>query len=110
MKQKAFKSNSLKILWLKKEPFLNPSLTIHELADQVGIPVRELPLLISHHVNQHFFDFVNEYQVKKAITILKDPTKKEYTVWKFYMKWVLIQNRLFSLHLKIIQIKHPLNS
>lgn len=40
---------------VEKELFLNPSLTIHELADQVGIPVRELSVLINHHVNQHFF-------------------------------------------------------
>jgi YesN/AraC family two-component response regulator len=65
---------------VEKEPFLNPSLTIQELADQVEIPVRDLSVLINHHINQHFFDFVNEYRVKKAMTILKDPTKKEYTV------------------------------
>ncbi|MFZ4929395.1 helix-turn-helix domain-containing protein [Chryseobacterium sp. Mn2064] len=65
---------------VEKEPFLDPSLTIQELADQVEIPVRELSVLINHHINQHFFDFVNEYRVKKAMTILKDPTKKEVTV------------------------------
>lgn len=70
----------LKSFMVEKEPFLNPSLTIHELADQVKIPVRELSLLINHHINQHFFDFVNEYRIKKAMTILKDSAKKEYTV------------------------------
>lgn len=70
----------LKNFMLEKEPFLEPSLTIQELADQVKIPVRDLSVLINHHINQHFFDFVNEYRVKKAMTILKDPAKKEYTV------------------------------
>lgn len=70
----------LKNFMVEKEPFLNPSLTIQELADQVNIPVRELSVLINHHLSQHFFDFVNEYRIKKAMTILKDPTKKEYTV------------------------------
>lgn len=70
----------LKNFMVEKEPFLNPSLTIQELADQVNIPVRELSVLINHHLDQHFFDFVNEYRVKKAMTILKNPTKKEYTV------------------------------
>ena len=64
---------------VEKEPFLEPSLTIQELAHQVNIPVRDLSVLINHHINQHFFDFVNEYRVKKAMTILKDPTKKEVT-------------------------------
>ena len=30
--------------------------------------------------NQHFFDFINEYRIKEAMKILKDPTKKEFTV------------------------------
>lgn len=70
----------LKNFMVEKEPFLNPYLTIQELADQVSVPVRELSILINHHLDQHFFDFVNEYRIKKAMTILKDPTKKEYTV------------------------------
>ncbi|MCD0478870.1 helix-turn-helix transcriptional regulator [Chryseobacterium sp. LC2016-29] len=77
---KSFQIEQLKNFMVEKEPFLNPSLTIQELADQVNIPVRELSVLINHHLNQHFFDFVNEYRIKKAMTILKDPTKKEYTV------------------------------
>ncbi|PWN72460.1 AraC family transcriptional regulator [Chryseobacterium phosphatilyticum] len=70
----------LKKFMVEKEPFLEPSLTIQELANQVNIPVRELSVLINHHINQHFFDFVNEYRIKKAMILLKDPTKKEYTV------------------------------
>lgn len=77
---KSFQIEQLKNFMVEKEPFLNPSLTIQELADQVKIPIRELSVLINHHINQHFFDFVNEYRIKKAMTILKDPTKKEYTV------------------------------
>jgi AraC-like DNA-binding protein len=46
----------------------------------VKIPVRDLSILINHHINQHFFDFVNEYRIKKAMTILKNPAKKDRTV------------------------------
>ncbi|KIC62187.1 helix-turn-helix domain-containing protein [Chryseobacterium taiwanense] len=77
---KSFQIQQLKNFMAEKEPFLNPSLTIQELAGQVNIPVRELSVLINHHINQHFFDFVNEYRVKKAMTILKDSTKKDLTV------------------------------
>jgi len=77
---KSFQIELLKNFMTEKEPFLEPSLTIQELADQVKIPVRELSVLINHHINQHFFDFVNEYRIKKAMTILKDPAKKEVTV------------------------------
>lgn len=65
---------------LENEPFLEPSLTIQELAKQVSIPVRDLSVLINHHMNQHFFDFINEYRIQKAMQILKDPSKKKLTI------------------------------
>ncbi|MCL9806830.1 helix-turn-helix transcriptional regulator [Flavobacterium amniphilum] len=64
----------------ENEPFLEPSLTIQELANQVNIPVRDLSVLINHHINQHFFDFINEYRIQKAMQILKNPSKNKLTV------------------------------
>ncbi|MCV9926124.1 AraC family transcriptional regulator [Flavobacterium sp. LS1R49] len=64
----------------EEEPFLEPSLTIQELATQIKMPVRDLSILINHHMNLHFFDFVNEYRIKKAMKILSDPSKKNLTV------------------------------
>ena len=65
---------------LKNEPFLDPSLTIQELSKQVNIPVRDLSILINHHMNKHFFDFINEYRIEKAKEILKDASKNKVTV------------------------------
>ncbi len=65
---------------IEQDPYLEPSLTIQELANQIEMPVRDLSLLINHHLNQHFFDFVNEYRIQRAMKILKDPTKKELTI------------------------------
>ena len=62
------------------EPYLEPSLTIQEIANQINIPVRELSVLINHHMDQHFFDFVNEYRIQKAMKILKDHSKNHLTI------------------------------
>ncbi len=70
----------LKQYMTEKEPFLDPSLTIQELANQINIPVRDLSVLINHHIDQHFFDFVNEYRIQKAMKILKDQSKNQLTV------------------------------
>ena len=61
-------------------PYLDASLSIYQLARQLNIPVRELSLLINHKLNKHFFDFVNEYRVKKAMEILRDPGNNKITV------------------------------
>lgn len=64
----------------REEPFLNASLSIHQLAEQIDIPVRELSLLINHKLKKHFFDFVNEYRIEKAMEILRDPEQSQLTV------------------------------
>ncbi|MFB9079851.1 helix-turn-helix domain-containing protein [Flavobacterium procerum] len=71
---------ALKNYMTEKEPFLDPSLTIQELSNQIDIPVRDLSILINHHIDQHFFDFVNEYRIQKAMNILKNPLKSDLTV------------------------------
>ncbi|PBJ12396.1 AraC family transcriptional regulator [Flavobacterium sp. ACN6] len=72
--------STLKQYMAEKEPFLDPSLTIQELANQIDIPVRDLSVLINHKMDQHFFDFVNEYRIQKAMNILKDESKSQLTV------------------------------
>jgi AraC-like DNA-binding protein len=72
--------SALKQYMAEKEPFLDPSLTIQELANQIDIPVRDLSILINHHMDQHFFDFVNEYRIQKAMSILKDQSRSQLTV------------------------------
>lgn len=62
------------------EPFLDSTLTVQRLANQMKVPARDLSILINHHLDQHFFDFVNEYRIQKAMKILKDPAQKEMTV------------------------------
>jgi len=63
-----------------KEPYLDSSLTIQDLAEQVEMPVKDLSTLINLYMDKHFFDFVNEYRIEKAMQILKDPSQKELTV------------------------------
>ncbi|OAB27237.1 transcriptional regulator, AraC family [Flavobacterium fryxellicola] len=70
----------LKQYMVEREPFLDPSLTIQELANQIDFPARDLSVLINHHMDQHFFDLVNEYRIQKAMGILKDQSRSQLTV------------------------------
>ncbi|MCS3531264.1 AraC family transcriptional regulator [Chryseobacterium sp. JUb7] len=70
----------LKDFMLEKEPHLDSSLTIQDLSEQVKIPVKDLSTLINLYMDKHFFDFVNEYRIEKAMQILKDSSQKELTV------------------------------
>jgi AraC-like DNA-binding protein len=70
----------LKMYMIEEKPFLNPSLTIQDISIDIGIPVRELSLLINHKLNKHFYDFVNIYRIENAMGILKDSTKSKVTI------------------------------
>ncbi|WEK21399.1 MAG: helix-turn-helix domain-containing protein [Candidatus Pedobacter colombiensis] len=65
---------------IEKKPFLNPSLTIKDISNDLEIPVRDLSLLINHKLEQHFYDFVNTYRIESAMDILKDVTKSKVTI------------------------------
>ena len=64
----------------EEEPYLDSSLSMQELAGQLNMKVKDLSLLINHTLNQHFFDFVNQYRINKASEILSDPENKQVTV------------------------------
>ncbi len=70
----------LKDYMAKEKPFLNPSVTIQKISDDIDIPVRDLSLLINHKLGQHFFDFINSYRIENAMLILKDSTKSKVTI------------------------------
>jgi AraC-like DNA-binding protein len=71
---------SLKKYMISEKPYLNPSLSIRILSEEIKMNSRDLSVLINQHLNQHFFDFINEYRIKQAMEILKNPSKKEFTV------------------------------
>ena len=70
----------LKDFMVEKEPYLDSSLTIQDLSKQVKMPVKDLSTLINLYMDKHFFDFVNEYRIEKAMQILRDSSQKELTI------------------------------
>jgi len=71
---------ALKTYMTNNEPFLDPSLTVKTLSEQIDMSHRELSILINQELKQHFFDFINTYRIEKATKILKDPEKRKYTI------------------------------
>lgn len=78
--------SKIKEYMVKEKPFLNASLTIQDISNDIEIPVRELSLLINHKLNQHFYDFVNSYRIENAMDILKDSTKNKVTILEILYK------------------------
>lgn len=98
---------SLKDFMIEKEPYLDSSLTIQDLAEQLKMPVKDLSALINLYMNKHFFDFVNEYRIEKAKEILKDPLQKELTILEILYKVGFNSKSSFSSSFKKYTGKTP---
>jgi len=71
---------SLQAFMAEHEPYLDSSLNLQKLATQLGMPSRELSVLINHNLNQHFFDFITSYRINRAIAILENPAHNQLTI------------------------------
>lgn len=62
------------------EPFMDSSLSVYDLANQIDVPSRELSIAINHNLNRHFYDYVNEYRIKKAMQLFQQTSDEKLTV------------------------------
>ncbi len=76
----------IKQYMITEEPYLDPSLSIQDLSNRLNIPTKELSISINHKIGQHFFDFVNQYRIKKAMKILENPANAKLTVLEILYK------------------------
>ncbi|MEO1487678.1 MAG: AraC family transcriptional regulator, partial [Bacteroidota bacterium] len=54
------------------KPYLEDTLTLQKLAEQIGLPEKQLSFLINRVIGKHFFDYVNGYRIEEAKRLLKD--------------------------------------
>lgn len=67
--------------YMKKEkPFLNPDLTIGDLANQLDVNEKELSVLINTQLGMNFYEFVSQYRINKAKRILVDKEFSNLTI------------------------------
>jgi len=61
-------------------PWLDPDLTLEQLAGQLGLRPRVLSQVINEGLGQNFFEFINRYRIEEAKLLLADPADKKMTV------------------------------
>lgn len=63
----------LNALMQQKRPYLNPELTIDDLATQVNTNRHNLSQALNGHLQKNYFDYLNAYRVKAAQAMLANP-------------------------------------
>lgn len=62
------------------KPYLNPDLTLPQLAAELGISSHLLSQVINDHLNLNFFDFVNQYRVNTFKERIVNPHYSAFSV------------------------------
>lgn len=58
-----------------EKPYLDDKLTLQKLAEKIDLPEKQLSQLINQHTGKHFFDFINEFRINEAKTLLKEQSQ-----------------------------------
>lgn len=65
---------------MDQKPYLNPKLTIKELAEGLEMHPKEVSRVINENFNQNFFNFINHYRVEEFKRKLLDSKNDNYTL------------------------------
>ena len=64
----------------RKELFLDENLSIDQLSERLSISSRHLSQVINHVFNTNFSDYINEFRLERAKTLLAASTSKEMNI------------------------------
>jgi AraC-like DNA-binding protein len=59
------------------KPFLNPDLTLNQLAESLDISPRILSQIINEYFNQNFYDYINKLRIEESKKMLLDTSSKK---------------------------------
>jgi AraC-like DNA-binding protein len=79
-KENAAMAQSLRLYMETEKPWLNPDLSLEELAVGIGQKPKMLSAVINETLGQSFFDFINHYRIDEAKRLLTNPVDKKITV------------------------------
>jgi len=63
-----------------EKPYLDPELTLDQLAAKMQVKPRALSQAINDVLQQNFFDFINRYRIEEAARLLTNPKDEKITV------------------------------
>jgi AraC-like DNA-binding protein len=62
------------------KPYLEPKLTLSNLADELDISINHLSQVINQYEGKNFFDFVNSYRVEEFKVRALDPANRNFSI------------------------------
>ncbi|WP_158548329.1 AraC family transcriptional regulator [Marixanthomonas ophiurae] len=72
--------NKLNELLITKKPYLDESLSLSQLAEELDITDKKLSELLNQHLHTNFYNFINDYRVKEVKEKLIKEGNEKYTL------------------------------
>lgn len=63
-----------------KKLYLDESLSLGDLADELGLSTKKLSELLNQHLDTNFYNLINNYRVNEVIARLEVPDSEKYTL------------------------------
>lgn len=73
-------SSRIELFFFTHKPYLNPTLTLSNLAMTMGLSEKIISQVINQQYNQNFLTFINSYRVEEAKRLLNDFYKNKSTM------------------------------
>jgi AraC-like DNA-binding protein len=72
-------ADKLNNFMVSEKPFLNPNLTLQQLASELGISTHYLSQVINKKFNINFFDYINQFRVEEFKVKINNPKFENYS-------------------------------
>ena len=63
-----------------KKPYLNPELTLAQLASEIDVSTHHLSQIINEKFKLNFFEYINQFRVEEVKTRINDPKFENYSL------------------------------
>ena len=73
-------TTAIELVMEKDKPFIDPNLTLKQLAANVGLHPNKLSWLLNNHFGKNFNDFINQFRVNEFKQRALDPVNKNLTL------------------------------
>ena len=64
----------------ESRPYLDPELSLQELADKLDMSRHQLSTLINKKHRKNFYEFINKQRVEKVKHLMRDPSNKNLKI------------------------------
>lgn len=73
-------ASALEKIMIEKKPYLEPMLTIHDLAELLKLPSHQLSKVIHKEFGKNFYEYINQYRIESFKELVLTEKYKSFTI------------------------------